>query len=188
MGLENILEKINLNTSTEVESVISAAKNQAVAIVEEAKKKAAEDYAKSLEAAEKEAIEAVNHVRSMTSLESRKMKLAAKREVIDETFAVVCNKLKNLPDGEYAVFLASLANAYANKGTLYFSDRDSRISELVRPHLQGDFKISKTTVKKLPDGFIVKNGNIQVVCTVEELLSVKRAELEPIAVKVLFAE
>lgn len=188
MGLENILEKITLNASTEVESVISAAKSEAVAIVEQAKKKAAEDYAKSLEAAEKEAIEFVNHVRSMSALESRKMKLAAKREIIDETFAVVCNKLKNLPDGEYSAFLASLANSSANKGTLYFSDRDSRLAELVRAHLQGDFKISKTTVKKLPDGFIIKNGNIQVVCTVEELLSVNRAWLEPIAVKELFAE
>lgn len=188
MGVENILEKITLDASSAAEAVVAAAKSEAVGIVEEAKKKAADSYAKSLEAAEKEAIESVNHIRSMAALEARKMKLAAKREVIDETFDAVCKRIKSLPDNEYAAFLAAMANVSAEKGTLWFSERDSRISELVRPHLKGEFKISKSTVKNLPDGFIIKNGSIQVTCSVEELLSVKRAELEPVAVKALFTE
>ena len=188
MGVENILEKITLEASSAAESVISAAKNEAVAIVEEAKKKAAESHAKSLDAAEKEAIESINHIRSMAALEARKLKLAAKRDVIDETFDAVANRLRSLPDNDYAAFLAAMANASAEKGTLYFSDRDYRVAELVRPYLKGDFKISKTTVKKLSDGFIIKNGSIQVNCSIAELLSVKRAELEPVAVKILFAE
>lgn len=188
MGVENILEKITLEASTAAEAVISEAKKDAVSIVEESKKKASESYAKSLEDAEKEAIESINHIRSMAALEARKLKLAAKRDVIDEAFALAANRLRTLPDNEYAAFLASMANASAEKGTLWFSERDSRLAEQVRPYLKGEFKISKSTVKKLSDGFIIKNGSIQVNCSVNELLSVKRAELEPVAVKVLFAE
>ncbi len=188
MGVENILEKITLEATAAAESVISDAKKEAVSIVEEAKKKAADSYAKSLDAAEKEAIESINHIRSMAALEARKMKLAAKREIIDETFVAAANRLRNLPDNEYAAFLAAMANASAEKGTLWFSERDFRLAEQVRPYLKGEFKISRTTVKKLSDGFIIKNGNIQVKCSIEELLSVKRAELEPVAVNILFAE
>ncbi len=188
MGVENILEKITLEASAAAESILSDAKKEAAAIVEETKKKASESYSKSLDSAEKEAIESINHIRSMAALEARKMKLAAKREVIDEVFAAAAKKLRNLPDNEYAAFLAAMANASAEKGTLWFSDRDFRLAEQVRPYFKGDFKISKTTVKKLADGFIIKNGSIQVKCSIDELLSVKRADLEPVAVKVLFAE
>ena len=80
------------------------------------------------------------------------------------------------------------ANASAEKGMLWFSERDYPLAELVRPFLKGEFKISKSTVKKLSDGFIIKNGSIQVNCSIAELLSVKRTELEPVAVKILFAE
>ena len=188
MGVENILEKITLDASSAAESLIVAAKNEAVSIVEESKKKAAEAHAKSLENAEKEAIDSINHIRSMAALEARKMKLAAKRDVIDEAFNAVAERLRSLPDNEYAAFLAAMANASSDKGMLWFSERDFHLAEAVRPYLKGDFKISKSTVKKLPDGFIIKNGSIQVNCTIDELLSVKRSELEPVAVKILFAE
>lgn len=187
MGVENILEKIALEASSSAESLIKNAQNEASEITKKAKIKASESSAANLENAEKNAIDSINHIKSMAALESRKMRLSAKRDVIEETFKVVTEKLLNLSDTEYTALLVYMAHSSADRGTIWFSERDFRFADSVRPYLKSEFKISKSTVKKLSNGFIIKNGNIQVTCTVEELLSVNRSELESVAAKVLFS-
>lgn len=188
MGVDNILEKITLDASASAESIVSAAKTEALGIVEEAKKKAADAYSRSIEDAEKEAIESINHIKSMAALESRKMQLAAKREVIDEVFMSAAERFRKLPESRYSAFLAAMANSASENGMLYFSETDAKFAEAVRPLLKGELKIAKNSVRTLQSGFVIKNGNIQINCSVEGLLEDRRSELEPVAVRKLFTK
>ena len=135
----------------------------------EARAKATEIYAERtaeakiaaaalIEAAEKDAIDRINHIKSTAALESRKLILAAKRDVINEVLDDITPTFRKLPKDEYAAFLVDVAVKSSEKGTLFFANVDYDVADKVRDLLRDrpQYKVAKTTVKDISSGLIIK--------------------------------
>lgn len=188
MGIDSILERITAAGNEAAEKTVAKAHEKAAEIL---KQKAADSSAENdalIKEAEQEAINQINHVRSTVALESRKLVLAAKREVIDEVFDDVIMAFGKMPSEDYAVFMAKLARKVSERGTLTFSANDAKIADRVRDLLKDNtnYKVTKQTVKTIQSGFVLKYDNVQINCSVESIVENMKNELEPMIVAKLF--
>ena len=190
MGIDNILERIAVDAEKNAAEITSGAREKATEIYAERAAEAKTAAAALIEAAEKEAIDRINLIKSTASLESRKLVLAAKREVIEEVFSDIPSAFRRMPKDEYAAFLASVAEKSAEKGTLYFAVVDMDAAEKVKEILKdkSQYKIAKTPAKDIASGFCIKYDNVKIDCSVESIVDNMRPEREAIVVSRLFPE
>lgn len=190
MGIDNILDRIAVDSEKAAESITSEARAKATELYAERTAEAKLAAAALIETAEKNAIERINHIKSTAALESRKLVLAAKREVIDEVFDDITSTFRKLPKEEYATFLAGVAVKSSEKGTLFFANIDYDVADKVREYLKDkpQYKVAKTTVKDISSGFIIKYDNVRIDCSIDAIVENMRPELETIVASKLFPE
>ncbi|MBE6896458.1 MAG: hypothetical protein E7477_05090 [Ruminococcaceae bacterium] len=190
MGIDNILDRIAVDSEKAAESITSEARAKATELYAERTAEAKLAAAALIETAEKNAIERINHIKSTAALESRKLVLAAKREVIDEVFDDITSTFRKLPKEEYAAFLAGVAVKSSEKGTLFFANIDYDVADKVREYLKDkpQYKVAKTTVKDISSGFIIKYDNVRIDCSIDAIVENMRPELETIVASKLFPE
>lgn len=190
MGIDNILDRIAVDSEKAAESITSEARAKATELYAERTAEAKLAAAALIETAEKNAIERINHIKSTAALESRKLVLAAKREVIDEVFDDITSTFRKLPKEEYAAFLAGVAAKSSEKGTLFFANIDYDVADKVREYLKDkpQYKVAKTTVKDISSGFIIKYDNVRIDCSIDAIVENMRPELETIVASKLFPE
>ena len=145
MGIDNILERIAVDAEKSASDVTSEARKKATEIYAERTAEAKTASAEQIEAAEKEAINTINHIKSTAALESRKLILGAKRAVIDEVFDDIPSAFRRMPKDEYAAFLAGVAVKSSEKGTLYL---DSATDSHIFKFPESTKKTTVTTTKK----------------------------------------
>ena len=136
MGIDNILERISVGSEKEAEKITAEARAKATEIYAERTAEAKIAAAALIEAAEKDAIDRINHIKSTAALESRKLILAAKRDVINEVLDDITPTFRKLPKDEYAAFLADVAVKSSEKGTLFFANVDYDVADKVRDLLK----------------------------------------------------
>lgn len=190
MGIDNILERISVGSEKEAEKITAEARAKATEIYAERTAEAKIAAAALIEAAEKDAIDRINHIKSTAALESRKLILAAKRDVINEVLDDIAPTFRKLPKDEYAAFLADVAVKSSEKGTLFFANVDYDVADKVRELLSDkpQYKVAKTTVKDISSGFIIKYENVRIDCSVESIVENMKTELETIIASKLFPE
>lgn len=190
MGIDNILERISVGSEKEAEKITAEARAKATEIYAERTAEAKIAAAALIEAAEKDAIDRINHIKSTAALESRKLVLAAKRDVINEVLDDITPTFRKLPKDEYAAFLADVAVKSSEKGTLFFANVDYDVADKVRELLRDkpQYKVAKTTVKDISSGFIIKYENVRIDCSVESIVENMKTELETIIASKLFPE
>ncbi len=190
MGIDNILERIAVDAEKNAEVVTAEARVKATELYAERTAEAKSAASERIAAAENEAINRINHIKSTAALESRKLILAAKREVVEEVFSDIAPTFRKLPKDEYAAFLAGVARKSAQKGTLFFANVDYDVADQVRELLKNDpgYKVAKTTVKDISGGFIIKYDNVRIDCSLDAICQTMRPELEAIIVSKLFPE
>lgn len=190
MGIDNILERISVGSEKEAEKITAEARAKATEIYAERTAEAKIAAAALIEAAEKDAIDRINHIKSTAALESRKLVLAAKRDVINEVLDDITPTFRKLPKDEYAAFLADVAVKSSEKGTLFFANVDYDVADKVRDLLRDkpQYKVAKTTVKDISSGFIIKYENVRIDCSVESIVENMKTELETIIASKLFPE
>ena len=190
MGIDNILERISVCSEKEAEKITAEARAKATEIYAERTAEAKIAAAALIEAAEKDAIDRINHIKSTAALESRKLVLAAKRDVINEVLDDIAPTFRKLPKDEYAAFLADVAVKSSEKGTLFFANVDYDVADKVRDLLRDrpQYKVAKTTVKDISSGFIIKYENVRIDCSVESIVENMKTELETIIASKLFPE
>ena len=190
MGIDNILERISVGSEKEAEKITAEARAKATEIYAERTAEAKIAAAALIEAAEKDAIDRINHIKSTAALESRKLILAAKRDVINEVLDDITPTFRKLPKDEYAAFLVDVAVKSSEKGTLFFANVDYDVADKVRDLLKDrpQYKVAKTTVKDISSGFIIKYENVRIDCSVESIVENMKTELETIIASKLFPE
>jgi V/A-type H+-transporting ATPase subunit E len=190
MGIDNILERIAVDAEKNAEDITSEARKKATELYAERTAEAKTESSALIDAAEKEAIDTINHIRSTASLESRKLVLAAKRDVIDEVFDEIPSAFRRMPRDEYASFLAGVAVRSSEKGTLYFANADFEVADKVKELLKDkpQYKVAKTTVKDINSGFCIKYENVKINCSIDSIVETMRPELEAIVVSRLFPD
>ena len=173
-GAEKIQAKILEEARLLAEANIKRAKEEAAGMIKDASKEAEAKKNQIIKKAENEAADIKKRIISVAELESRKQKLKAKQEVVDEVFELALKKLNNLPDVEYQSILIEMISFCAKTGReeILLSPKDKQrlspgfIDELNKTLQQRGIsadllKISDET-RDISGGFILKSGDIEL--------------------------
>ena len=157
-GIEKITQRMEDDARREINEVLTAARAQAEEIARRSREQADRESAAIAARGESAAAEREKRLESMAEMESRKLVLAAKQEVLDEAFTMALEKLCTLPDEEYIELLAALAVKAARTGRekVIFSQKDRNrvgkavvtrandaLARKVAPRLPGDLTDTK---------------------------------------------
>lgn len=125
-GIEKITDKIQQDAAAELARLELETAEKIHAIGTEAQVQADKESADILARGRRAADERLERLKSAAQMETRKLALAAKQEVVGEAFDLALEKLCALPEQEYIALLTRLAVEASTTGKerLVFSVRD----------------------------------------------------------------
>lgn len=198
-GIDKIKEKILEEAHLQARSNIEKSEREAAAIIKAAQEKA---EAKKNREAEKALIESENKKNRLIAaaeLETRKLKLQAKQEMIEEVFVKTIESLSNLPEDQYKNMLSDMIlNSIKtgeeeiilpekDMGKLGKEIIDTVNNKLKEKNIKTKVKLS-TEKRNIDSGFVIKTGNIEINNSFESIIKMERNNLETEVVETLFTE
>ncbi len=153
-GIEKITDKIIRDTESELAQMMAETLEKEKAIGEAARDQADRETVDTLARGRKAAEERLERLKSAAQMETRKLTLAAKQEVLGEAFDLALEKLCTLPEQEYVDLLTRLALKASSTGReqLVFSAKDrARVGKQVVVAVN-DCLVSQVT-PELPGAF-----------------------------------
>jgi len=197
-GIERISQRLVADAEAEIAELNADTKARCDEIAADYRRRAQEEYQSRMAEGTKAAETRLQRLGSAAEMEAKKSILAFKQEMVAKAFDEATVKLANLPEAEYVQFLAAQAAAAATTGAeeLIFNARDKdavgkKVAEaanalLVKKGLPGGLTVSGET-RPISGGIIVRQGNIEVNCAVETLVSLRRSELASQVAEILFS-
>jgi len=196
-GADRIIQRILDDANARAESIKADARDKAKAVENEAREKASRKEEQILDQAKKDAEEQKRRIIGVAQLEARKDLLAAKQEMIGKAFEAALEQLLNLDDRAYFSMIHDMLLEYVETGTetVMFSAGDlERIPDnfwqeihqaLVKQGKKGELKLSDEP-RDIRGGFVLQAEGVEINCSFESLLEMKRDELETEVAAVLF--
>lgn len=196
-GIEKITARIIADVETEIASQQAATEEQCAVIRAQYEQKTRELYQARRTAAEKACQQSVERLSKAARLESRQSILALKQEMVDRTFQRAKALIRELPAERYADFLAHQAAAasvtgreeilldsqdQATYGSLVVEKANALLAQRGLPaalRLAGD-------AGGFAGGLILRNGPIEVNCTIEALVEMSRNDMAAQVAELLF--
>lgn len=196
-GIEKITARIAADADAENAQLRRASDMRCAEIRAEYDKRAQEEYDRLLREGLAENERRASRIARAAGLEARKCLLALKQELVSDAFCLARRRIAGLPERDYVGFLARQAGAAAFTGEeeliLNASDR-ARVggkvvraanAEAAKRGLEPHLTLSEET-REIAGGLILKQGDIEVNCTVDTLLELSRGELAAQVAEVLF--
>ncbi|HHW49562.1 MAG TPA: hypothetical protein GXX14_13250 [Clostridiaceae bacterium] len=196
-GAEKLIERILDEARRQAQANVEKAEKEAEAILRAAKEKAEEKERIALEKARINADEKKRRMIASAELDAKKERLKAKQEIIESAFNMAIEKLNSLPEDQYFDILADMMAGIVKGESceIILSGRDKeRLNAAylnnIRNRLKekgyaGNVDVSSET-RDIKGGFILKMGDIEINNSFDAILRMKRDELEPEVVKILF--
>jgi V/A-type H+-transporting ATPase subunit E len=192
-ALENITERIKKDASSKANKIINDAKQEADEILKRANEEL-EKEKKALELETKKTIKIQkNRAISEAKLEARKMKLAAKEEVITQAFELANERLANLEDPEIKVYLKkAISNAVSllgNDVVVLCNSKDSKEAAITAQGISSNITVSSEDIDYLGGCVIrAKNETAQIDATFEGVMDRIKGDLRRDVAQILFDE
>lgn len=195
-GIEKITDKIMQQAQQHADAMMQAAKNKAAEIVQEATEEAQRKSNKALVKANGDEKELQKRTISIAELESRKMRLAAKQEMIEKAFSTALDRLCSMEQEQYIEFLASLIIKNAKGGEQIILNKKDQ--EEIGAKLMAHIELQNTEALKMnmvvlssetadiQGGFILRDKDVEYNNSFAALLDACREELIPEVIEVLF--
>lgn len=197
-GLNKITERIAADAEADNRILREETEKRCEEIRSANKKKAQEEYLRVIQEGELENGRRAASIERTARLEARKSVLAMKQELVSKAFDLAKARLAALPEQKYIGFLSRLAEAAAITGEeeiiLNSMDRARCGTKIVRaanellkkshkhyPHLT-----LSEEVREMSGGLVLKQGDIEVNCTIDMLLDINREELSSEVAGALF--
>lgn len=190
MSIENITQKILSEAKESAAAAVAEAQKQGQEMIAKAQTDAAELAKRAQQQAQTEHDVILQRRVSVAELEARKMRLAAKQEVIARSFDEAVERLANLNESEYIAFLADGIGEVAQDGSeVLLNERDhkavgKKVIALVRA-MGKDVSLSDEIIRA-KGGFILRCGAVELNATVETMIGAVREEVTPEVVQALF--
>ena len=192
-ALENITQKIKKDASSKAQKKINEAKRQAKEILEQAEKELTGEK-KTLEL-ETDKIIKIQRSRAISEgkLESRKMMLNAKEEIITRAFEIANERLAELDQAQKERYLSSaIKGAVSELGsdvTAFCNQKDQALVSKVASQVDSKIKVSSEGIEHI-GGVVVRanDGSAQIDATFEGLLKRKRNDLRREIAEILFTQ
>ena len=196
-GIEKITARITAEAEAECQAIRAESDKKCAEIRAENDKKAQEEYWRLVREGVKDTEQRVQRMARTAALEAKKSVLSMKQEAVSRAFGEAQKLIAALPEADYVAFLAREAAAAAITGEeeVIFSEADrarvgaktvKRANELLSASGKpGTLTLSDAT-RPMSGGLILKQGDIEVNCTVDTLLDLSRSELAARVAEVLF--
>ena len=196
-GIEKITARIAADADAANKTVQDASAQRIAEIRADFEKKAQEQTASILRAGEREAEQYASRIERTAQLEAKRDLLAVKQEMVSKAFDLAKEKFAQMPAQEYVAFLTRQVLAAATTGSeqLIFNANDkvkvgaevlaAANAQLKTKGLEGKLTLAEET-REMVGGFVLKEGNVEVNCTVDIMLELIRGELAAQVAQVLF--
>ena len=179
MSIESITKRISDEAQAFADVVLNDAESKKKDILGDARESADKVLADAKERAEKDSKILVERRESVAGLESRKMQLQAKQEVIAESFDAALEKLLGMNEEDYLGFITGQLKHFEGQSgdvMLNTADKDKYGAKLAKLVEKTGLKVAEEAAK-IKGGFILKQGDITINCSIEKLLEDKKEEL-----------
>ncbi len=194
-GIEKIAAQITAEVQAEIDQTLAAAREEAAGVTARFQAQAGAEDRDLTARNEKAAAEREERLVSMAQMEARKVRLAAKQEMVEQAYVLALEKLCAMPDERYTEAVAELLVQAAPDGrgeVILAPEVRGRIGEaavaLANQRLgKGQLALSAES-RPIRGGFILKRGNVEVNGTFETLVRLQRAETAGAVAKQLFPE
>jgi V/A-type H+-transporting ATPase subunit E len=196
-GIEKITAHIEADAKAEAQSVLNEAGARVSQIDADYRQKAQDEYWTRVRAGVKDCEDRVQRMNRLAAMESKKAILAAKQDMVAKAFDRAQEMIVNLPADKYTAFLAKLASESASTGEeeVIFNERDknscgaavvkSANARLAEKGIAGKLRVSDET-RNICGGLVLRQGGIEVNCTVELLVDMCRSEMSSQLAEVMF--
>lgn len=196
-GLEKITGRISSEAEESAAAVIAEGQKAAADIRARYKAEAKETEAELLRQGREKLEEKVQRGLRAARLDAKKDVLSVKQEMVSEAYDKAKKAILALPEEKYVAFLARQAGEAALSGKeeiiLSPEDRKARGEKLAsaanaiakKRGLPGSMKLSQET-RPIRGGLVLKEGDIEVNCTLESLLELSRGSLDAEVARTLF--
>lgn len=195
-GMDKITARIIADAEREIAEIQRENDEKIEALTAEAQSAAEQESLELLTRGRRAAEERRERLSSSAAVECHKLELAAKQELLEETFATAVEQLCSLPRGEYLALIASLAAEAAEGGEqMILSPRDAEqygteVIAMANTALRaagkrGELTLSAET-RPIPGGFILSSGDVELNCAFDTLVRLRREKLEKEVAKILF--
>ena len=196
-GIEKITGRIAAEAQSEIDEVLRQGETLAAKVRADFEKKARDTYDELLRTGTAEVEQDVQRQGRNARLEARKTVLALKQEMITAAYSRALEKLQTLPEEEYVAFLARQAGAAALTGkeeiVLNEADR-ARVgaravaaanARMAERGLPAELKLAADT-RPIQGGLVLRQGDIEVNCTLDSLLDLSHGGLDAEVAGILF--
>ena len=191
-GIERIVQLIQSEAQAEIDEILNKAREEADAIqnryLAQAEQEAAEWKLKGQKAAE----EQEERLISVAQMESRKVILATKQQMVEKAYALALEKLCSMPEKQRVSVLSELLVRASNSGSeeVIFSPEDhtgaGKAAVKVANDVSGKQLKLSTETRPIKGGFILKDGNIEMNCTFDTLVRLEKTGTAGMVAKKLF--
>ncbi len=188
-GSEAIINKIIADAELSAKEIIAKAESNAKEIIENAEKKASDYIAEEKKAAEENARLTVERRKTVAALDSKKIALKKRQELIDECFDKARERILSLDEEKYLAFIEKLCVENADDGDILVLGKEEK-------YITEEFveNISKKTGKKLSiseekgdyvGGIVLRANSCDKNLTLNALLRSMREDKEKEIAKLL---
>lgn len=196
-GIEKITAHIEADAKAEAQEILAAADARVTEIEAANSQKAQDEYWTRVRSGVKECEDRVQRMKRLAAMESKKSILATKQEMVAKAFDMAREKIIGLPAPGYTEFLAGLASESAATGEeeVLFNERDKNgcgadvikaaNRKLSEKGVKAGLKMSGET-RDICGGLILRQGGIEVNCSVETLVELCRSEMSSQLAEVMF--
>ncbi len=196
-GIDKITSRIIADAEAECRDVKRESDERCAAVRAENEKRAQDEYWRLVREGVKDTEQRVQRMDRTARLEAKKSVLNMKQEAVSRAFDLAKDKIAELPERDSAAFPVGEAAEAAITGQeeVIFCERDRKsvgakavkaANELLAAKgMPGLLTLSDAT-RDMAGGLMLKQGDIEVNCTVDTLLDLTRDELAARVADVLF--
>ena len=196
-GINKITDRIAAEAEAEASAVLAQAEEAAAAVRADFAAQAKELRESMLRQGTEEIEQKVQRADRSSRLEAKKDILSLKQELVAQAYRRAMEKILALPEADYIAFLAREAGnaALTGKEEILLNQADhDRVGEKVaaaanalaaKRGLPGELKLSDKT-RPINGGVVLRQGDIEVNCTLDTLLELSRGSLDAEVARILF--
>ena len=187
MSIEKITARILQEAQAEADSLKKSAEEETAAAIAEAKAQADQIAADKAAQAVSDAAVLVERKKSVAELEARKMRLAAKQDMIEKSFTEAMKVLKAMPEADYLNFLQGQLKGFSEGEVVLNAEDKKKIGASLAKNLAGTGLTVSEETANIQGGFILKNGSVSVNGSLESILEGEKKQITAKIAQTLFS-
>lgn len=196
-GIEKITARIAAEAKAQADAIIAEAEAKCADMAAENDKKAQEQYWELIRVGTKDCETMIERRTRTAEMETKNLLLAAKQEQISKAFCKAKEMLADIPQADYVKLLAALAKDASSNGQeeLVFNEQDkaavgkavaAAANELLKAEGRDAMLVVADETRDIKGGFVLKQGGIEVNCSIDTLVDMQRDRAAAEVAAVLF--